>query len=201
MTDLVELLFTICTALLIPVILVLLVFLASIAVFLGGFLRECLSRRAGRQALDACLSAAKLEPPPDQLLELLRKVPSGMGAAFYGRIDVSKHSADTLAHIVLELEHDISASMAKLSLLTRIGPMLGLMGTLIPLGPALAGLAAGDMRTMAQNLIEAFTTTVLGVLIGSIAYGISLTRRAWYARDLSDLEFICQRLASKEKAA
>jgi biopolymer transport protein ExbB/TolQ len=72
------------------------------------------------------------------------------------------------------------------------------MGTLIPLGPALTGLASGDMKVMAQNLVVAFTTTVIGILIGSLAYGIGLVRRGWYARDLSDLEFICRRLTPQE---
>ncbi len=43
----------------------------------------------------------------------------------------------------------------------RNGPALGLMGTLIPLGPALVGLAVGDIQTMSTNLVIAFSTTVI----------------------------------------
>ena len=72
--------------------------------------------------------------------------------------------------------------------------MLGLMGTLIPLGPALSGLSSGDMSALGSNLVVAFTATVVGLLISGVAYGVGLLRRVWYARDLTDLEFIATRL-------
>ena len=50
------------------------------------------------------------------------------------------------------------------------------MGTLIPLSPALAGLAAGDVQELSDNLRIAFSVTVLGLLIGAIAFGISLVQ-------------------------
>ena len=89
-----------------------------------------------------------------------------------------------------DLEIDVGRRLARLSLATRVGPMLGLVGTLIPLGPALTGLAAGNMDVLAGNLIIAFTTTVFGILVGGFAYAVSLVRRAWYEQDLSDLEFL-----------
>ena len=89
-----------------------------------------------------------------------------------------------------DLEIDIARRLARLSLATRVGPMLGLVGTLIPLGPALTGLASGSLETLAGNLIIAFTTTVFGILVGGFAYAICLVRRAWYEQDLSDLEFL-----------
>ena len=73
------------------------------------------------------------------------------------------------------------------------------MGTLIPLGPALHVLASGDTRVRAHNLVIAFPTTIRGGLIGSIAYGMGLVRRAWYARDLSDIEFIGESLSEPAK--
>ena len=89
-----------------------------------------------------------------------------------------------------DLEIDVARRLARLSLATRVGPMLGLVGTLIPLGPALTGLATGNMDVLAGNLIIAFTTTVFGILVGGFAYGVCLVRRAWYEQDLSDLEFL-----------
>ena len=97
-----------------------------------------------------------------------------------------------------EVENVVSGSIARHSFITRISPMLGLMGTLIPLGPALSGLANGNMQALAGNLVVAFTATVVGLLISGVAYGIGLMRRTWYARDLSDLEFICQQVMATE---
>jgi biopolymer transport protein ExbB/TolQ len=75
-------------------------------------------------------------------------------------------------------------------LLVRAGPALGLMGTLIPLSPALSGLARGDVTRLTENLRVAFSVTVLGLLVGALAFGISLVRDRLYAQDLSDLEFV-----------
>jgi biopolymer transport protein ExbB/TolQ len=75
------------------------------------------------------------------------------------------------------------------------------MGTLIPLGPALSGLSSGDMASLAANLVVAFTATVVGLLISGVAYGVGLARRTWYSRDLTDLEFVAQRLAGVDVAA
>jgi biopolymer transport protein ExbB/TolQ len=201
MSVLIEFLFTICNILLIPVIVVLLAFLGWTAVLFGGFLRECLMRSAARKTLDLCLSAAKRGEDRERLWEMVRAGNSGVLAAFRERAAPGMNQKAILTHTIAELEHGITDSMARLSLLTRVGPMLGLMGTLIPLGPALTGLAAGNTQVMAQNLVVAFTTTVIGVLIGALAYGIGLVRRAWYARDLCDLEFICQQLADSGDAS
>ena len=195
MTALIELLFVVCRMLLVPVIAALLVFLGWTAVLLGGFLRECLLRSRARKTLDRCLAEAKHGGDRRQLWKLLQNCRHDVPAAFYARTGSDINRAEVLSHAVVELEHAMTEAMARLSLLIRVGPMLGLMGTLIPLGPALRGLASGDIQMMAQNLVVAFTTTIIGVLIGSMAYGISLARRVWYGRDLCDLEFICQRLA------
>jgi biopolymer transport protein ExbB/TolQ len=79
-------------------------------------------------------------------------------------------------------------------LLVRAGPALGLMGTLIPLSPALTGLASGNIKQLTDNLRVAFSVTVLGLLVGVIAFGISLVRDRMYAQDLSDVEFITAEL-------
>ena len=83
-------------------------------------------------------------------------------------------------------------------ILVRVGPMLGLMGTLIPMGPALLALSQGDVVTLANNLIIAFGTTVLGLLIGGIAYMMTEVRNRWYDRDLSDITYICEVLFGEE---
>ncbi len=76
----------------------------------------------------------------------------------------------------------------KTDIITRLGPALGLMGTLIPLGPGLAALGRGDVSSLAQAMIIAFDTTVVGLAAGSIAYAISKIRRRWYETNLGTLE-------------
>jgi len=80
-------------------------------------------------------------------------------------------------------------------MLVRFGPALGLMGTLIPLSPALAGLARGNVSQLSENLRVACSITVVGLLVGAIA----LIRDRLYAQDLSDLEYVAATLAPDER--
>ena len=85
-------------------------------------------------------------------------------------------------------EEKIDKSLRNTDIITRVGPTLGLMGTLIPLGPGLAALGAGDVNTLADALTIAFDTTVVGIGSGALCYFISKIRRGWYDQYLSDLD-------------
>ncbi|WP_019571406.1 MotA/TolQ/ExbB proton channel family protein [Thioalkalivibrio sp. ALMg3] len=73
-------------------------------------------------------------------------------------------------------------------LLARIGPMLGLMGTLIPLGPGLAAMGRGELEILAQAVTVAFNTTVLGLLIGILGFLLGRLRRRWYDAAMERME-------------
>lgn len=77
-------------------------------------------------------------------------------------------------------------------ILGRVGPMLGLMGTLIPLGPGLAAMSRGDFKTLAEAVTIAFDTTVMGLLIGIIGFMLSRLRRRWYDEVLDTMETISE---------
>jgi biopolymer transport protein ExbB/TolQ len=72
--------------------------------------------------------------------------------------------------------------------ITRLAPMLGLMGTLIPLGPGLAALGDGDVKILSTAMSVAFDTTVLGLLAGMTGFVISRLRRRWYDNALNSME-------------
>jgi biopolymer transport protein ExbB/TolQ len=94
--------------------------------------------------------------------------------------------------LLQDYELKITKELEKARLVAKLGPMFGLMGTLIPLGPALMGLTAGDIQQLATNLVVAFSTTVLGLLTGGIAYTILLVKKRWYTQDLSDMEYVVE---------
>ena len=100
--------------------------------------------------------------------------------------------------LIQDYEDKVARRTEITRILVRVGPMLGLMGTLIPMGPALLALSQGDVVTLANNLIIAFGTTVLGLLIGGIAYMMTEVRNRWYDRDLSDIAYICEVLFGEE---
>jgi biopolymer transport protein ExbB/TolQ len=81
-------------------------------------------------------------------------------------------------------------SLERTRILVRFGPALGLMGTLIPLSPALAGLAHGDVTTLSNNLQVAFSVTVTGLMVGAIAFAVSLVRDRLYGQDYSDVQYV-----------
>ena len=86
------------------------------------------------------------------------------------------------------LERVARTRIERADVFARIGPMLGLMGTLIPLGPGLAALGRGDVVVLAQAVTVAFDTTVLGLLVGLLGFVLGRLRRRWYDAALSRLE-------------
>ena len=75
-----------------------------------------------------------------------------------------------------------------------MGPMLGLMGTLIPMGPALVGLSTGDIASMAYNMQVAFATTVVGLFAAAIGFVTGQVKQRWYLQEMTDLEFVAELL-------
>lgn len=95
-----------------------------------------------------------------------------------------------------DLEIAAAGRLARMN--AGLAPILGLMGTLIPMGPALIGLSTGNIDELARNLVVAFGTTVLGLFVGGMCYGLWLTRRQWYSRDLADIEYVFHCLHAAE---
>ena len=87
--------------------------------------------------------------------------------------------------IVLELA---KKRIERADFVTRLAPKLGLMGTLIPLGPGLAALGDGNVKILSTAMSVAFDTTVLGLLCGMIGFVIARLRRRWYDKALTQME-------------
>ncbi len=94
--------------------------------------------------------------------------------------------------VICDFERGCRRGVESAVLLTRVGPMLGLMGTLIPMGPALVGLAAGDIASMASNMQVAFSTTVLGIFVGAVGFVVQLIRKRWYQSDSELLRYLLE---------
>lgn len=77
-------------------------------------------------------------------------------------------------------------------IISRIGPMFGLLGTLIPLGPGIIALGQGDTYTLSTSLLTAFDTTVAGLISAAVAFIISAVRRGWYTNYMSALEMAAE---------
>jgi biopolymer transport protein ExbB/TolQ len=181
--------YLISTSLLIPVMLALLWALVRVLLLAGGMLREYLVRSAARERLAAMSSSLERGelahgdlPSRPLVAQALTKLLETVG----NRVLTEKTVQDCQLSWQVEVE--------RLRSLARLGPALGLMGTLIPLGPALVGLAAGDLQMMSRNLMIAFATTVVGLLVGTVATVLAGTRKAWYRSDNALLLFAANQL-------
>ncbi len=190
--------FHVASALEVPVLILALAALALVIFELGSYAIEIYGRRGRR--FDQIAAGAQ-----EARAALLVDDRPAAQAAVSG-IPRSRAMADTLTFIVDHAhtdggEHQLNKALAdfdfdsqrrlgRTRMLVRAGPALGLMGTLIPLSPALTGLANGNTTALSQDLRVAFSVTVVGLLIGAVAFGLSLSRDRMYGQDLSDLQYL-----------
>lgn len=120
-----------------------------------------------------------------------------MNGALEAIIEQRDHpdAPNRIAKRLAEYDYRSVRRLERTRILVRMGPALGLMGTLIPLSPALAALGDGDVQRLTDDLRVAFSVTVAGLLVGAIAFGVSLIRDRMYDQDYSDVEYVNAQLA------
>jgi len=79
----------------------------------------------------------------------------------------------------------------------RVGPSLGLLGTLIPMGTALASLTTGNLDAMAAQMVVAFTTTIVGLASGTAAFVVQMVRHGWVNETVREQRFLAERIAGE----
>lgn len=88
--------------------------------------------------------------------------------------DADEDVLDLHAHKLLEFPRIVA----------RVAPMLGLVATMIPMGPALLGLSDGNLGQVSQNLTIAFAAVILALIAASLAYWVVSVRRRWLAEEM-----------------
>lgn len=182
-------------ALQIPVIILLIAFLVFAVYTLGKLLSEHFSRKKVPVSLikEMIYSIYDAESAEDiknvvnnaDIQKSQKKILSELADSEH----LGKKSRETLARRLIDNEEDkIAQNLNKTDIVTKIGPTLGLMGTLIPMGPGLAALGTGDVTTLASAITIAFNTTVIGIGSGAIAYFASKLRRRWFGEYLANLD-------------
>jgi biopolymer transport protein ExbB/TolQ len=87
-----------------------------------------------------------------------------------------------------DLELFIMQRLEALRIVSRTAPMLGLVATMIPMGPALVALSNNDAKVIGQNLAVAFSAVILALISGSITFVILTVRRRWLLQELRAIE-------------
>ena len=111
--------------------------------------------------------------------------------------DGRKSSELETENLLQEKSLDLTKSLEKVGLIIRIGPGLGLIGTLIPMGTGLAALGQGDMTKLSSDLVIAFTTTVVGLALGMVAFFFFTIKKRWVEEDIKNIELATDLLAEQ----
>jgi biopolymer transport protein ExbB/TolQ len=184
-----EALAEIASALRTPVLVLALLVLLIGAVETGRFVTELWSRaRAGRGSLRVLVKQVVADPA--QAAALSQRAPSSFAADALMQIARALLVGDSagVEYALADYELAVERRLERTRILVRAGPALGLMGTLIPLAPGLAALGHGDVATLATDLRTAFAATTIGLLVGTVAFALTLTRTRMYTEDLTALE-------------
>lgn len=186
-----DILYWISTGLLVPVIVLLIFLFLRALVLVGSFFGQYLAIRKSSATIRKVLTGVTRENL-DSVVERLPKK-SGMPVVSYVRqIIENKDNSAEIQRLLSEFEILADKDLSTSKMLSRLGPMLGLMGTLIPMGPALAGLASGDIASMARNMQVAFATTVTGLVAAAIGYVTQQVKQRWYLQDMTNLEYLAE---------
>lgn len=198
MTSISNALFWISNGLLVPVVVLLLLFFLRAILMIGGFFGEFWQKTKLQQQMGEMLENLT----PENVEELQDRLPTNKNIPvlhclhkLFSHKGNGAYCERLLANYEIEAEKELGRSRS----FVKLGPMLGLMGTLIPMGPALVGLSTGDIASMAYNMQAAFATTVVGMVIAAIGVITLQVKQRWYARDMNDLEYIYKNLRHEKK--
>lgn len=184
-----NILYWISTGLLVPVIVLLIFFFARAIILIGSYFSQYLRQK---KTVNRAFGGIKTLSP-ENLDEFAAKLPikSGSTAVDYAAAIIRNAGNEPKTDLLLsEFEIESDKNIATSKILTKMGPILGLMGTLIPMGPALVGLAQGDIASMAYNMQVAFATTVVGLTVSAIGFLTQQAKERWAVQNLTILEFI-----------
>ncbi|NQE44900.1 hypothetical protein C5S31_02595 [ANME-1 cluster archaeon GoMg2] len=203
--------YLISTSLLYPVIIILFVLIVWSLIAIGGFLYEWHKRDRNFVSLERGAFKARALLEKNDLEGAFGILSESCSTKFvhefldrlsaFRRVHQSKKLMEVKVEKLLQdLESLMTKRLEKSRFVTRAGPMLGLMGTLIPMGPALLALAGGDIEALAKSLVIAFGSTVLGLVAGLVGTFISLVRSRWYEQDMSDMEYLSEILFGERES-
>jgi biopolymer transport protein ExbB/TolQ len=179
-----ELMYRVSDVFLAPVLISLLVLFAYALFALGSFFAKTWQRKHNASAYNR----AQKELSSVGGYELFN---------FYSRTVKGSNKSETSINNISfdDLEVFALKKLEIVRLVTRISPMLGLIATMIPMGPALKSLADGNIQGISDNLVIAFSSVIFGLVIATITFWVATVEKRWLAVELLD----CQKLMVAEK--
>ncbi|MDY5497723.1 MAG: MotA/TolQ/ExbB proton channel family protein [Anaerobutyricum sp.] len=188
-----------------PVVIILLVLMVATVVVAGTFVYEFF------------IEHRKLKADIPKLIEEINKADVGkmteiilnkqllprQKKALQQLIEEKRMDGDTretyAAQLLYEEEEHYQKYLRWPQMISKLGPMFGLLGTLVPLGPGLMALGQGNTEILSQSLLIAFDTTSAGVVIAAISLVIAQMRKQWYRKYSQTLESLMEVILAKMK--
>lgn len=191
-----------------PVVVVLFVLIAITIVMAGTLIAELFTERLHMKAkLPELLNALqKREKPLEEIISdsgLLKRQKRVLRTVC-AQTELTALKRESLAGELLSAERaHYNLRVQITDLVMKLGPMFGLLGTLIPLGPGIIALGRGDTYTLSTSLLTAFDTTIAGLIAAAAATLISSIRKRWYAKYTGHMDAIMECLleAMEDEAA
>lgn len=152
-----------------PPVLILIVLLFLYSIFqIGIFFAQYIQRKKYRNSYINCVKK-------DDYNGILKGYP------------ITKYLLNNGFSSIEDLEIFTHKRLENTSLTSKVAPMLGLVATMIPMGPALKALSNGNVQGISENLSIAFAAVIFALMTASITYWITIVRRRWYAHEIKDI--------------
>ncbi len=198
-----DIMHTMSSYLLIPTVIILLLLIVYAIYCIGSFVIELVTDRRYYRVVIPEIIARVNKASPKDLSDVIDE--SGLLRSQKDDLDelisylyLPEDSRTEVARRLLSNEDVANQKvLERTDLAARVAPMLGLMGTLIPLGPGIVALGSGDTETLSSSLLVAFDTTVMGLTTAVVCFIVSRVRRRWYEDYLVSMESLMNAILEK----
>ncbi len=190
-------LFWVANSLLIPDIIILLFLFGRSLLLIGSFYDQFMTKRKNDKAIgDKIKELSGLSM--DELRAVIPKNDNSLFIKYLRDLLTTPPSEAYSDFLISNFENEADKDLALSKMLAKMGPVLGLIGTLIAMSPALVGLSTGDISGMAYNMQVVFATTVVGLVVSAIGLVTLQTKQRWYAKDVNNLDYVSRILTEKK---
>ncbi|WP_352421744.1 MotA/TolQ/ExbB proton channel family protein [Proteiniphilum sp.] len=191
-------LFWVANSLLIPDIIILLFLFGRSLLLIGSFYDQFMTKRKNDKAIGNRIKELS-NLSMDELRAVMPKNDNSLFIKYLRDLLTTTPSEAYSDFLISNFENEADKDLALSKMLAKMGPVLGLIGTLIAMSPALVGLSTGDISGMAYNMQVVFATTVVGLVVSAIGLVTLQTKQRWYAKDVNNLDYVSRILTEKNR--
>lgn len=193
-----KVLFWVANSLLIPDIIILLFLFARSLLLLGSFYNQFITKRKNDKELNVIIKSLDVDSI-DKLKTALPENDNSLFVKYLRDLLNAKANEDYADFQISNFEGAAEKDVSLSKILAKMGPVLGLIGTLIAMSPALVGLSTGDIAGMAYNMQVVFATTVVGLVVSAVGLVTLQFKQRWYAQDVNNLDYVSRVLTQRKE--